>query len=620
MAANKFKQLMSLLDSDAAGSLEKVGDAFDKLTRGLTGFSDAANAGSENYHELLNGLTKIGAAFGELDEITKTLFGGTSKLAGAFGGLLKPLKLISQSVGAFAQIQRIFGELTGAFDSLSAGVRENYSEFHVLTNSFGGTYNEAKRLSVLFTEIQQKSGSKEFGFVSRKELLDTAKAMEASNLQIARMSEIIPSAGRNMDLLTTSVLQADAMSISITEHMGLLSSAIMKTGLSSDEAFKQLAGFKDVADETGLSTSTIATALQAAVSNFQQLGLSADFAKPLILGFAESLGEVGVGIENAVGLSQTLAKSLGSLGEDYGMSYLVSQLGGLDYGRGGNALSAGIGIQKAMLDADTSGDFESLGAELAGGMKTMLESFGGGEIVTVTDASNDPTKASAFYMQQQLLSSQFSMSQSEATRTLEMLQGLDDAVSSGDTETAKKLREQIADQKSGRNDTISLMEKQNIHTAGIFAQAQMQTRMQAMMLRNEAGGEMLVQMNAEANEMANEYLKATKAGLGSEYIKNAADALRQAFQGGALEGRGKGADAKATVAETGIAVVGSATEEVQRYNPKQVADEFKIFFDDLKQAIWGSAALVVGSNIGTVAAAKGTVQVVAPPVPTGGVP
>jgi len=248
----------------------------------------------------------------------------------------------------------------------------------------------------------------------------------------------------------------------------------------------------------------------------------------------------------------------------------------------------------------------------------MLEGFGGGEIVTVTDAANDPTKASTFYTQQQLLSSQFSMSQSEATRTLEMLKGLDDAVASGDTETAKKLREQIADQKSGRNDTISLMEKQNIHTAGIFAQAQMQTRMQAMMLRDEAGGEMLDQMKAEANEMAAEYLKATEKGLKPEYIKNAADALNQAFQkSDTFGGKGEGADARATVTETGIELVGSATEEVVQYKPEDVRKEFEGFFNDLKQAIWGAGSLVAASNVGGVVAPSGP-PVVIPPVPTGG--
>ena len=65
-----FKKFMAAFGPDAAGSLEEVAVAFDTLTRGLTGFSDAANASSDNYTELLDGLTKIGSAFGELDKIT----------------------------------------------------------------------------------------------------------------------------------------------------------------------------------------------------------------------------------------------------------------------------------------------------------------------------------------------------------------------------------------------------------------------------------------------------------------------------------------------------------------------------------------------------------------------
>ena len=241
---SKIKALTDLLQKDVAGSLTEVANSFDTLTVGLTGFSEAANNANDNYQALLDGLTKVGSAFGEIDAAVTALFGGTSKLGGALTGVLKPLRLISQSAASFAQVQRIFGEVTGALDALSAGVRQNYSEFHALTNSFGGTYAEAQKLSVLFTDIQQKSGSQEFGWVSRKELLDTAKAMESSNIQISRMSEIIPAAGKNMDFLTTAVLQADAVSMSITEHMGFMSSAIMKTGLSSEEAFKQIAGFK----------------------------------------------------------------------------------------------------------------------------------------------------------------------------------------------------------------------------------------------------------------------------------------------------------------------------------------------------------------------------------------
>jgi len=567
--------------ADVSGTLEELANKFDLLSEGITGFSKAANDANDNYTKLLDGMADIGKSIGELDAISKTLFGTSSKLGKSFGAVLKPLRLISQSVGSFAQVQRIFAEAAGAVDALSAGVRQTHSEFHVLSNTFGGTYAEAKKLSEVFVDLQRKSGSEAFGNVSRKELMDTADAMASANIEISRMSEVIPSAGANMDFLTASVLQADAMSISTAEHMSLMSDAIMKTGLSSDEAFKQLAGFKVISDKTGLSTSKIASSLNTAVGNFQMLGLSADFAKPLMLGFAESLSSVGVGMEHALGLSQTLTKSLAGLGDDYGMAHLVSSLGGLEFGQDGSAISAGIEIEKAMLDAETTGDFEELGATLAGGMRRTLEHFGGGEIVTLNDAAADPSKRSQYYMQKEFLSGQFQMSGQEASRTLEMLEQLDAAEAAGDSDTSKALKEQLADQVSGRNDTMALMEKQNVHTAGIFAHAQMQTQMQSMMLRKEAGGEMLDQMKAEAEELGKAYTDATQSALKPEYIKNAAANLHTALQGTDLKGKGEGASGKATFTETFRGMAVDAPGQVEKVSASDIGKEMNNAIDKL---------------------------------------
>ena len=596
-----WKKLIAAMSSgvDIAGGLEDIADSFDTLAKGIEGFSQAANSADDNYTKLLNGMTEMGRAIGELDTLSKTMFSSSSKLGTAFGGMLKPLRLISQSVSSFAQAQRIFAEAASAVDMLSAGVRQTNSEFFLLANTFGGTYDEAKKLAEAFVDIQRKSGSEAFGYVSRKELMDTAEAMESANLEISRMSEIIPSAGTNMDFLTASLLQADSMSISATEHMNLMSGAIMKTGLSSDEAFKQLAGFNVIADKTGMSTSKIASSLSTAVSNFQMVGLSADFAKPLMLGFAESLDSVGLGIENALGLSQTFTKSLAGLSDDYGFAHLVSSLGGLQFGQDGSAISAGLEIEKAMIDAETTGEYEQLGLTLAGGVRGTLEHFGGGEIVTLDEAIDDPSKRSQHYMQKNFLSDQFSMSSQEASRTLEMLEKLDSAQASGDSETAAELAKQLADQMNGRNETISLMEKQNVHTAGIFAHAQMQTQMQSMMLRREAGGEMLDQMQAEADEMALAFTDASKSALKPEYIRNAAANLHSALQEQDLQGRNEGANRRATLTETARDVVAQEVpERVKRLSKEDVAEAFdqgiEALITYLKTTTSGSTSLGTG--------------------------
>ena len=140
-----WKKLISAMSSgvDVAGSIEDIADAFDMLAGGIEGFSRAANDSDDNYTKLLNGMTEMGRAIGELDKMSKTLFGSSSKLGAGFGGILKPLRLISQSVSSFAQAQRIFAEAASAVDMLSAGVRQTNSEFFLLTNTFGGTYDDA---------------------------------------------------------------------------------------------------------------------------------------------------------------------------------------------------------------------------------------------------------------------------------------------------------------------------------------------------------------------------------------------------------------------------------------------------------------------------------------------
>jgi hypothetical protein len=591
--------------------LGKFADAIDRAERGLEGFSRASNMASDNWAHLLTGINdfRVGIqaleqSLGGADGIIKQ----NSRLGRALNKVLTPLKLVGEAFGGYIQAQRIMGEVLGATDALSVGVRQTYAEFFELTNLFGGTYAEAQKLAVAFADVQAAAGDAESGFLSRKELLDSAKAMAQYNIEVDRGFESVTAAGEGMNMFSASILQSGAMGMSATEHMNLLSFAIMKTGLNSNEAFKQLAGFEIAAEATGLSVDTVAKGLQQAVSNFQQLGLSADFARPLMIGFADSLQEVGLGVENAVGLSQALAKSLGGLGEDYGMAALVSQLGGLSYGQGGGALSAGIGIQAAMIEADSSGDYEALGMELAGAMRTTLESIGGGEIVTVGEANDDPSKAAAFYTQQQMLSNNFGMSQTEATRTLEMLSALDTATQSGDEETARKLREQIADQKSGRNDTMNLMRKQNVYSAGIFAQAQMQTRMQAMSMRNGPGGEQLAQMMAEADEISAIYSQSVTAGLTQSAVNEASSELNAAYQGttegSSLRGVNAGANPRGTVTESvsdGVmaAMAAAMAEMPTRGNNAEDAALIVEAINNLGRAAPPVAGGTPGSPIGT---------------------
>ena len=88
-----------------------------------------------------------------------------------------------------------------------------------------------------------------------------------------------------------------------------------------------------------------------------------------------------------------------------------------------------------------------------------MQSFTGDDIVTVQEARESPELQKTFAMQQKILQDMYGMTGSSATRTLEMLQDLDSAASSGDADAAGKLEEMIEEEVKGRNETLEIQER-----------------------------------------------------------------------------------------------------------------------------------------------------------------
>jgi hypothetical protein len=285
-----------------------------------------------------------------------------------------------------------------------------------------------------------------------------------------------------------AILQAGYMGMESSAYMKLLGDSIMKQGMDSEAAMESIAGFSIVSRETGLSVDSISRSLNDTANSFAMLGMSADFGRPLILGYADSLGEMGLGLDNALQLSSKLSSVLGELGTKYDKAFLLQQRGGLDIGAGGGALGAGIGIQSAMLKAEGDpGAQADLSSKLAMSLKDTLASFGGGKIVTVSEAAENPQLQNAFYIQQQLLEKQFGMDSKSSVRTLEMLAELEEATRRGDTDLAGELEKQIASETEGRDSTLDELKKLNVTSAASLALSMMQLKGSAAVARKGAG-------------------------------------------------------------------------------------------------------------------------------------
>ena len=168
----------------------------------------------------------------------------------------------------------------------------------------------------------------------------------------------------------------------------------------------------------------------------------------------------------------------------------------MDIGGGGSTgvLGSSIGLQAAMMEAEQTGDQSNIAAQLAGGLRDTLASFTGGSIVTVGQAAENPAMQSAFYTQQQLLTKQYGMDQQSATRTLEMLAGLDEAIQSGDTDLQAELQGQISEQMSADDKTLDLQEKMNRGIGSLVALFMANNRMmyeQTRILGDDTIGGML---------------------------------------------------------------------------------------------------------------------------------
>jgi hypothetical protein len=420
----------------------------------------------------------LSTAYEDMQKVLKNTTNITSMLTDGMEKVVSSIKILgpvaSAAGAAIGGIGKAFGAIATAvvegpkafitaLDDQTRGLREFESEMFDLNKRFGGTVDEAKS----FADVMRKASDNPLAkslHLTTNEMAGFVRATKNTSLTQAQLSQTVETGAGVIQLFGAATAFAESTNMSFNESATLMNTLMNKQGKSAQEATNMLGMFVGVAQETGLSIDKVSTSLNSAVSQFAKIGMAADFGKPIMEGFANTMSDMGLGIEESIGLSNTLTQSLAGLTNNYGMAYLTFQRGGLDIGGGGGGgvLGSSIALQSAYLDAEKTGDQGAISDQLVRGMRDTLASFTGGDIVTVQQANEDSSMQNQFYVQQQMLKSQFGVSDdNSAARILDMLSRLDEATASGDVDAQDKLKEQINNEKRGRDLTLDEMEKVN---------------------------------------------------------------------------------------------------------------------------------------------------------------
>jgi hypothetical protein len=473
------------LEQAAGGAVKGVADLADGLGK-LTAAGASLEASVERYGTALKGnrkvvadLTKaIGAAkdiVGSFGKVFSEVLGGLGgSEVSAFMGLMGNLGQAITSVGSVAiQAGETLGEV---FDAPSREIRLLDGAIFELNKRFSGTVEAASDFSDAMLRQTGSQFSRDL-YITRSNLLDMAEAAKGTELTLDQLGQTVSTVSGETTLLAAAYAFSEASGMGARTTMDALNTIINKQGVSASEATKMLGVYAGTSEATGLSIDKVSRSLNSAVSNFSKLGASADFGRPALEGFSRVVRDMGIGIEEADRLAQNFSASLLGLTTNYSNAFVVQQRSGMDFGGGSGALGASIGLQAQMLQAEQTGDQTALAANLASAMKDTIASFGGGDIVTVSEAAESPELQSRFYTQQQLLMNQFGLrDEGSANRTLEYLQKLDEATRTGNVEAQQEFEALINNEKEGRDQLLDSSEK-------LLVEARIQSDLLALVAR-----------------------------------------------------------------------------------------------------------------------------------------
>lgn len=476
------------LESNLAAAdrrIEQFGERGKKAADGVRDFNNTVH----NLNGAIDGFLSVGAkgnaqiggmsdAFGKFGKVVGASSDAISKTLNAIGSLAGKLPVIGTPINTFANavggVTSALGTMTSLMtdgfakmvdltDAPSRGIRQFDQDMFNLHKRFGGTIGEAQK----FADSLKLAGGTDFAkqlHLTTNEMSEFVRTTIRTSLTQEQLSKTVNTGVGAVKLYAAATAFAKSANIDAGTAAGLMNTLMNEQGQTAQEATNTLGLYIGVAEETGLAIDKVASSLNGAINSFAKIGMTADFGTPILKGFAQTMTDMGLGIENSIGLSKELTQQLAGLGKNYEMAYLTFQRGGLEMGGSGSggALSAGIALQAAYLDANKTGDQADISNKLVRGMRDTLASFTGGDIVTVQQANQDPSMANQYYVQQQMLRNQFGITDSDsAARVLDMLSKLDEATRTGDGEAQKKLAKQIEEEAKGRDANLDIMEKMN---------------------------------------------------------------------------------------------------------------------------------------------------------------
>lgn len=503
------------------GTAKKTEEAVDSLGDALNTISEKALKGGltlEVLSKSLGNVTKDSSnllkSFGKLSSsLTLVLdFGLLSTSANALG---TAFDAVAGTAVFAAEIMEQGGDVVDGFTSYTRGLN---AEMFKTVASFGMGYAAAKQYSEYLISSADDYSNAEAGFISPAERLKAVQGLAQAGIPLKNLTTTVETSAGSMDLLSTSILNAEALGMDFGAYAEKLSSLMNIQGMSAQDASEKMAMFSDVSEETGLSVDKVSGSLIGLANQHSKLGLTVEFGRPILESFTDSLTNMGFGFENAIDLSETLSSSLVGLTSNYAAAYVTFQRGGLDMGGGQGALGASIGLRAKMSPTNKDQDQGQLAMDMAGAMRDTLASFTGGNIVTVQEAASSPELHNAFIAQTSLLKDLYNINDAGAQdRTLELLDQLNSATARGDSDLAKSLAENLQETKTARDDTKSIQEKIATHNEAAVAQLEGLNK------------KFLEFFNQFGKNISNKYGEVVNSGLNSPTVTDMIDTSEERF-------------------------------------------------------------------------------------------
>lgn len=474
---------------DLSQGVEETKRGVDQLGDSLGTFSKLAIDGRSSLSGLVSSINSASAGI-------NSLTGAATKFP-IIGEFAKPLvdmmQLLSTGV---ANVVDLTKEMAEGYDSIDKGTRDLTKTQYAYAAGLGLTFDQAvKNTSAFQGLIKANSELSARGiYFDSEEFKRGIESLQSAGIAMEDLTRASGVAGGGLNNMQAMSLQAKAMGMDVGEYSRKISDMVRKNGLSIEDSMKLMASSQSIAGETGLKIDEVTQSLESATSGFQRMGATMDFGRPVLKGFADSIRDVGLGIEQAGDLAAEFSKSLIGIVNNPALAYVTAMKGGFagSMGGPGGVLNPSIQMQAMMLNQEPGAQAE-LASNLSMGMREMLKSQTGGEIITVREAAaGDASTQSRFYQQQQMLGSLYGISDTTTqSRVLEYLEDLEKATAEGNDEQIQKINQQISDATKGNDKTFDIQQKisQTLDKSLILAQEQLNVAKADLIARGvERGG------------------------------------------------------------------------------------------------------------------------------------